>query len=230
MFIKYSKILSILDCWKFFQTQEIRFLHNDSQIDWIKSLIMTIKYHLLHSKKIYVSNGVLISNPQTIEAKTKFRVGLNDFSLASKKEKTSIILRKTSKFFVDDNVSIGRGCRIALAEKALFSIGRNSYITGLSNIVCTKKISIGEHCAISWGVLILDSDFHTIGSSNSLTDTGIVIGNHVLIGANSTILKNVTIGDNCIIGANSVVRQSVPAGCMVIGNPAVIVRENVVWD
>lgn len=223
-------LTNILDCWRFFHTQEVQSLSNDGQIDWVKSLIVTLKYQLLQSKKIYVGNGVLISNPQALDAKIGFRVALSDFSLTSKKDKTSIILRKTSRFIVDNNVSIGRGCRIALAEKASLSIGCNSYITGLSSIVCTKKISIGDYCAISWGVLILDSDFHTVGHSNSLTNTGVVIGNHVLIGANSSILKNVTIGDGCIVGANSVVRQSVPAGCMVIGNPAVIVRENVVWE
>lgn len=55
----------------------------------------------------------------------------------------------------------------------------------------------------------------------------IVIGENVMIGNNARICKGVTIGDNCIVGANAVVTKSVPANCIVAGNPAKIVKENI---
>lgn len=48
----------------------------------------------------------------------------------------------------------------------------------------------------------------------------IVIGNNVVIGANSIILPNVKIGDNTIIGAGSIVTKSVHDNTCVAGNPA----------
>ena len=43
------------------------------------------------------------------------------------------------------------------------------------------------------------------------------------------ILKGVTIGDGAIIAAGAVVTKDVPAKCVVAGNPAKVVRENVIW-
>lgn len=46
------------------------------------------------------------------------------------------------------------------------------------------------------------------------------IGNHVFIGANTTILPGVTIGDYAVIGAGSIVTHDVQARTVVAGVPA----------
>jgi len=46
----------------------------------------------------------------------------------------------------------------------------------------------------------------------------------------SMILKGVTIGDNSIIAAGSVVTKDVPNNCLVAGNPAKIIKENIDWE
>ena len=48
----------------------------------------------------------------------------------------------------------------------------------------------------------------------------VYIGNHVFIGANTTILPGVTIGDYAVIGAGSIVTHDVPARTVVAGVPA----------
>ena len=52
------------------------------------------------------------------------------------------------------------------------------------------------------------------------------IGNNVYIGAGAVIMNPVNIGDNVIIGAGSIVTKDVPSNCIVAGNPAKIIREN----
>ena len=47
----------------------------------------------------------------------------------------------------------------------------------------------------------------------------IIIGNNVVIGANSTVLYNKTIGNNVIIGAGSVVTKDIPDNGVWGGNP-----------
>lgn len=42
-------------------------------------------------------------------------------------------------------------------------------------------------------------------------------------------MKGVTIGEGAIIAANSVVTKDVPPHCIVAGNPAKIIRQNVKW-
>jgi len=53
------------------------------------------------------------------------------------------------------------------------------------------------------------------------------IGRNCFVGGRALILPGVEIGDGCVIGAGSVVTKSVPAGCIVAGNPAKIIRENI---
>lgn len=51
----------------------------------------------------------------------------------------------------------------------------------------------------------------------------IVIGNNVVIGADSIILYGVTIGNNVIVAAGSVVTKDIPDNVIVGGNPARVI-------
>lgn len=108
----------------------------------------------------------------------------------------------------------------------------NSYITRDCKIHCANKITIGDDCAISHNVTILDSDFHILvrkGEERPRHGTGTEIGNHVWIGTGAIILKNVHIGDGAVVAAGSVVTRDVPARVLVAGNPAIVMEENIDW-
>ncbi|MEO7216481.1 DapH/DapD/GlmU-related protein [Mucilaginibacter sp.] len=53
-----------------------------------------------------------------------------------------------------------------------------------------------------------------------------IIGNNVNIGANVCILGHITIGDNVKIGAGSIITKDIPSNCIVVGNPARIIKNN----
>lgn len=63
----------------------------------------------------------------------------------------------------------------------------------------------------------------TIGSKNSMNDRP-TIGDDVVLGANVNIIGDVAIGNNVTIGAGSVVVKDIPDNCIVVGNPAKIIR------
>ena len=44
--------------------------------------------------------------------------------------------------------------------------------------------------------------------------------------ANAVVVGGITIGNNCIIGPGAVVYKSIPDNCVVVGNPAYILKEN----
>ena len=54
-----------------------------------------------------------------------------------------------------------------------------------------------------------------------------MIGDDVWIGINAMILKGVVIGNGAIVAAGAVVSKDVPAHALVAGNPAVVVREQI---
>lgn len=53
-----------------------------------------------------------------------------------------------------------------------------------------------------------------------------VIGDNVRIMTGATVFGGITIGNNVTIGANTVVNKDVPDNCVVVGNPARIVKLN----
>lgn len=53
-----------------------------------------------------------------------------------------------------------------------------------------------------------------------------IIGDNVKIMTNSVVFGDIIIGDNVTIGAGTVVHKSIPSNCVVVGNPAKIVKLN----
>ena len=62
----------------------------------------------------------------------------------------------------------------------------------------------------------------TIGKKNGRRPR---IGNNVSIGCHVVVLGDITIGNNVTIGAGSVVVKDVPDNCVVVGNPARIIKK-----
>lgn len=145
-----------------------------------------------------------------------------------------------SKFSVEENATIRVSCPGRMASigpgsvihvEGEFSIGESS-ITANARVICEDSITIGNHCAISWDVTILDSDRHTYyrnGEKQAMT-APISIGDDVWIGHNATIGKGVTISDGAIVSSNSVVTRDVPTKTLVAGIPAEPIAQNVEWD
>ncbi len=75
--------------------------------------------------------------------------------------------------------------------------------------------SIGKNCRIVSNV--------TIGYKNGKRVT---IKDNVEILSNAVIVGGITIGNNCIIGPGAVVYKSIPDNCVVVGNPAFILKQD----
>jgi acetyltransferase-like isoleucine patch superfamily enzyme len=143
----------------------------------------------------------------------------------------SVHLRRDAQLSVRGSVEIVRGTRILISDGAHLEIGSESYINYDSSLSCFDHITIGSKCAISWNTNIFDANTHELiveGLSRPWSKP-VVIGDGVWIGTGATILPGVTIGDGSVVAAGSVVTSDVPGGALVAGNPARVVRENVLW-
>jgi acetyltransferase-like isoleucine patch superfamily enzyme len=141
----------------------------------------------------------------------------------------TVELHQRALLAIEGTARLADGTKILVGPGAAVSIGDGTHFSGDSRVICAESISIGAGCAVAWGVLIMDADFHTI-ADRATADIPIAVGDHVWIGAGAMILKGVSVGDGAIVAAGAVVTRDVPAGAIAAGNPARIVRESVSWD
>ncbi|MEC3650078.1 heptaprenylglyceryl phosphate O-acetyltransferase [Bacillus subtilis] len=89
----------------------------------------------------------------------------------------------------------------------------------MPDIMFPEKISVGTNTIIGYNTTILAHEYliheYRIGQ--------VLIGDEVMIGANTTILPGVKIGDGAVVSAGTLVHKDVPAGAFAGGNPMRII-------
>ena len=94
-------------------------------------------------------------------------------------------------------------------------------------LVVSSRAQIGANVTLFNGVVIGRKDRITAAGR----DSGFpIIDDDVWIGPHAVIVGAVRVGEGAVIGPASVITKDVPAHCMVVGNPARVLRENVPPD
>ena len=87
------------------------------------------------------------------------------------------------------------------------------------DVMFPEKISVGKNTVIGYNTTILAHEYLI----NEYRLGEVIIGNEVMIGANSTLLPGIEIGDGAIVSAGTLVHKDVPAGTFVGGNPMKVI-------
>lgn len=132
------------------------------------------------------------------------------------------------------SASIGSGTRLSVNKAGVLTFGDNFCVTGGSSIICSKQITFGRECLLSWDILIMDSDFHHIyNEKQELINPpkSILIGDHVWIGCRTMILKGVNIRNNNVIAAGSKITNNVIDEYSIVSGVDTqrIIKRNVKW-
>ena len=111
--------------------------------------------------------------------------------------------------FIGQELVIPHLLRMKVGKKTSFAL------MVMPDIMFPEKITVGENSIIGYNTTLLAHEYlireYRLGE--------IVIGNEVMIGANTTILPGVKIGDGAIVSAGTLVHKDVPSGAFVGGNP-----------
>ncbi len=96
-------------------------------------------------------------------------------------------------------------------------IGQGFFIDHGMGVVIGETTEIGEDVTLYQGVTLG-------GTGNEPGKRHPSLGNHVIVGAGAKVLGGIIVGDHVRIGANSVVLKSIPAHNTVVGIPGKIIH------
>lgn len=133
-------------------------------------------------------------------------------------------------------VSIGASAFVL--EGATFSLGPDARVTIGSRTYLGRDLTVVALAAVEIGDDVMGSDrllFTDTAPAPSRADVPVVaqdlapgrpviIEDGVFLGTGAMVLAGVTVGARSFVGAGAVLTRSVPANCVVVGNPARILR------
>ena len=160
------------------------------------------------------------------------RLGYGDMALFDRRRSKGIWEIKGLVVF-KGKAWIGQGTKISVGQAGKIIFGSEFEVTANSAVVSYSEIEFGEKCLLSWDVLVMDTDFHTILSADGAVINApkpVKIEDNVWIGCRSTILKGSHVGSGSVIAAGSVVAKKLEGQRTIYGGPdAKVLKENITW-
>lgn len=213
------------------------------RIGFLKTLI--VNFRLLPFKQavhlpIVVTKATILESlsGKVILEKAKFgqiKIGTLHTDLFSWSGNKSII-RIKGNFFAGEFIQFGVGCSIIVDENSYLHIGANAAIGANTKIICRNKIIIGDNFRTAWDVQIFDTNFHYIKNiedgSVVRREKEVIIGNNNWFGNRCTVMPGTKTNDFFIAASNSLCNkdytETVPKYSLVAGQPAKLIKQNVV--
>ena len=110
---------------------------------------------------------------------------------------------------VSRSAQLGRGVVIFQHVTVTTNVRIGDHVTILPNTVISHDDWIGDYTSIAGGVCI---------------SGGVRVGRSCYLGTGSTLKPGIVIGDGSLVGMGSVVLHTVEPDCVVVGNPARLLR------
>ena len=175
---------------------------------FVKYLYLKIKYNI-DTKDVSVGSNFMVTHRECI--KFGHKMGISDnVELCVTYNKDILKQKNISKpsLCFGDYVWIGRDCHFGCS----YNIHIGNYVT------------FGPFCHISDRNHGYKDVYTPISLQPENAKKPVIIDDETWIGFGSQIMAGVHIGRHCVIGAGSIVTKDIPDYCVVVGNPARIVK------
>ena len=131
--------------------------------------------------------------------------------------------------------SLNTALTIVAESESEVVIGSNIKINGPVTIAVgeNSKVSIGDDCLFARSTIRTGDSHKVLNKLNKSilnNSKNVNIGDRVWVAEDAQILKGATIGDDSVVGAGSIVTKTFQANQVLAGNPARIVRDNIIWE
>ena len=169
-----------------------------------------IEHNVLVGDNCIVGSQVVIRNSligKNVVVQDGCKIGLKGFGFIPLKNK-NLRFPHIGKVVLKNNAEIGSNCTIDRGSIGDTIIGKNTFLDNQVHVA--HNIKIGDNCMIAGQVGFA-------GSS--------IIGDNVSIGGQAGVSGHLKIGNNVKIGGGSGVINNLPDGSIVMGYPAVSLKE-----
>lgn len=211
----------------------------------VRSLPSTLRFNLAYFPlsqalrlPVIVSHRVWLDHLEgSVEVRGELRTGMIRIGVGEvgifDRQRSRTMWRVDGKVVFEGKAKLGHGTHLAVDPGATVVFGADFVTSAETSISCSKAITFGSGVLVSWEVLIMDSDWHSVLDSSGARinpDTEIVVGDHVWIGCRSTILKGARLAPGSVVAAGSVVtHEFATPDCVIAGVPARETRAGVTW-
>ena len=169
-----------------------------------------IEHHVEIGKNCVIGSQIVIKNSiigNNVVIQDGCKVGLKGFGFIPLKE-NNLRFPHVGKVILKDNAELGSNCTIDRGSIGDTFIGKNTFLDNQVHVA--HNVKIGNNCMIAGQVGFA-------GSS--------IIGDNVSIGGQAGISGHLKIGKNVKIGGGSGVVKNIPDGTVVMGYPALPLKE-----
>ena len=170
----------------------------------------TIEHDVVIGENCTIGSHVALKNSiigNNVVIQDGCKVGLKGFGFIPLKDK-NLRFPHIGRVLLKDHVELGANCTIDRGSIGDTVIGKNSFLDNQVHVA--HNLKIGKNCMIAGQVGFA-------GSS--------IVGDNVSIGGQAGISGHLKIGNNVKIGGGSGVVKNIPDGTVVMGYPAVPLKE-----
>lgn len=165
------------------------------------------------------------------------KTNIQNFNAIIKSISGTITIRlcqDNAKLTMEENTKGSFSFQLANKNSNVY-IGKNTSAVDLKVFCNNSEFICGEDCMFSSGVTIQTSDQHGIvdisqGKIINNNFRSVVLGDHVWIARDCTLMSGANVGEGSIIGARSVVTNNIGDKVLAVGSPAKVIKENYTWS
>lgn len=202
----------------------------DSQT-YIKDCHITIQGY---GSKVYIGKDVSFGKNCKIAMGYNSTITIGDRCTFG--DDTEINVWENASLEIGSNCSFGKRSLVSSANQIV--IGNNNWF-GFDAYLATGydgKIGIGSDCLFSNYIKFRPDNGHSIFDVELQKDVKelhaneIFVENHVWLGIDVIALGDTAVGSGSVVGAGTLLKGTYPDHCVIAGNPARVIRDNIMWD